>query len=123
MKTPNSASGIAELESELVGYKLALSRQTDASEAMSILEDSESKVIRLQQRIVELEAELRRVLDIVCVDLVIESGDAEIQCPIKDLCQLHAVGLHVMPDSYIDKIQAEKSLKRRKRAPETVGGK
>jgi hypothetical protein len=33
---------VEQLQDELAGYKLALSRQTDASEAMSMLEDAEA---------------------------------------------------------------------------------
>ena len=82
---------------------------------------------------------------------VLKSGGAEIQCPIKGLCQTqNPIGLHRNIKSFEkiiqnhsdlplsgrqhcleiagealrwNKAQAEKSLRRRKRAPETVGGK
>lgn len=57
MLKEDAEATIEHLPAELTGYKLALSRQTDASEAMSMLEDAEARVMRLQQRVDELKKE------------------------------------------------------------------
>jgi hypothetical protein len=72
---------------------------------------------------------------------ILKSGDAEIQCPIKGLCRQEKMYDKAFCDVFLENegekagteenksnvktfaCSWEKSLRRRKRAPETVGGK
>jgi TolA-binding protein len=118
-------------------------------------EDINAALQQAYDRCADLESELRRALDVVCVEpvmsapcnrcgvhkygfcggckhkenmnTVLKSGDAEVQCPIKGLCQTqNPINIDQAENQSNTKTFVhswEQSLKRRKRAPETVGGK